>query len=92
MFCASDDIAEAILEETGVMYSFNTVRVPVGPYRPPLIGGFIDTPEGVRLYGQIHAEDGTVKAGMKVKMETGTLYTEADGTEVFGFYYVPAED
>jgi len=92
VYCASDDTVETVLEETGVVYSFNTVRVPVGPYRPPVIGGLIDTPEGVRLYGQIRAEDGTVKAGMKLKMETGTLYTDKDGTEVFGFYYVPAED
>jgi len=30
-----------------------------------------------------------VKTGMKVKVETGVIWTEKDGTEVLGYYYVP---
>jgi len=88
-FCGSLNHEPVELSKTGTIYSFHTVRVPVGPYAPPIIGGLIDLPEGVRLYSQVHAPDGSIKAGMKLKMELGTLYTQKDGTEVFGFYYVP---
>lgn len=91
IFCASPDGEATVLSEEGTVYSYHIVRVPVGPYRPPLIGGLIDTPEGVRLYGQIKAPEEKVEIGTKLKMKTGTLYTDKDGNEVFGFYYVPAE-
>jgi uncharacterized OB-fold protein len=64
-------------------------RVPVGPYKPPIIGGYIDLPEGTRVFGQIHARVEDVKTGMKLKMETGVIWIEKDGTEVLGYYYIP---
>jgi len=90
-FCSSENLEKVALSTVGTLFSFSVTRVPVGPYKPPIIGGYIDLPEGTRIFGQIHADLETVRNGMKLKVETGTLWTEKDGTEVVGYYYVPCE-
>ena len=92
VFCGSDQLEKVELSDTGIVYALNIVRAPVAEYAPGLIGGFIDLPEGVRLYGQIHAPEDEVREGMRVKLEIGKLYTEKSGQEVFGFYYVPCKE
>ncbi|MGV8078751.1 MAG: Zn-ribbon domain-containing OB-fold protein [Syntrophales bacterium] len=88
-FCSSDQVRRVPLSTTGTLFSFCVTRVPVGPYKPPIIGGYIDLPEGTRVFGQIHARVEDVKTGMKLKMETGVIWIEKDGTEVLGYYYIP---
>jgi uncharacterized protein len=61
----------------------------VGPFKPPIIGGYIDLPEGTRVFGQIRVTVEEMKTGMKVEVKTGVIWTEKDGTEVLGYYYVP---
>jgi uncharacterized OB-fold protein len=90
-FCSSENVGEVPLSPVGTLFSFSVTRVPVGPFRPPIIGGYIDLPEGTRVFGQIRADVKHVKTGMKVKVQTGVLWTEKDGTEVLGYYYVPCE-
>jgi len=94
-FCSSDKVEKVPLSTIGTVFSFAITRVPVGPYKPPIIGAYINLPEGVRVYGQIHANEKDVKTGMKVKVETGILWTETDKkgnvTDVLGYYYVPVE-
>ena len=88
-FCSSDNGEKTQLSKTGRLFSYSITRVPVGPYKPPIIAGYIDLPEGVRVFGQIRAAAENVKTGMRLKMETGTIWTEKDGTEVIGYYYTP---
>lgn len=90
-FCSSDNGEKVPLSTVGTVFSFSVTRVPVGPFKPPIIGAYIDLPEGTRVFGQIHANVEELKIGMKVKVETGVLWTEKDGTEVLSYYYVPAE-
>jgi len=88
-FCSSEKVEKVPLSTVGTLFSFSITRVPVGRFKPPIIGGYIDLPEGTRVFGQIHADPKDVKTGMKLKVETGVLWTEKDGTEVIGYYYVP---
>jgi len=91
-FCSSDKVEKVPLSTEGTVFSYSVTRVPVGPFKPPIIGAYINLPEGTRVFGQIHANEEEVKAGMKVRVETGILWTEKDGTEVLGYYYVPCEE
>ena len=90
-FCSSENVEKVPLSTVGTLFSFSVTRVPVGSYKPPIIGGYIDLPEGTRVFGQIRANVKDVKTGMKVKVETGVIWTEKDGKEVLGYYYVPCE-
>lgn len=88
-FCSSENGRKTRLSSTGTLFSYSITRVPVGPYKPPIIAGYIDLPEGTRVFGQIHADAKEVKTGMRLKVETGTIWTEKDGAEVIGYYYTP---
>jgi uncharacterized OB-fold protein len=90
-FCSSEEVKKVPLSTIGTLFSFSVTRVPVGPYKPPIIGGYIDLPEGTRVFGQIRADVKDVKTGMKVRVETDVLWTNNDGTEVLGYYYVPCD-
>ena len=91
MFCSSENVEKAPLSKRGKLFSFSVTRVPVGPYKPPFISGYIDLPEGTRIFGQIYAKVEDVRTGMTVEVKTGVIWTEKDGTEVLGYYYVPCE-
>jgi len=90
-FCSSEEVEKVPLSTMGTLFSFSVTRVPVSSYKPPIIGGYIDLPEGTRVFGQIRAALKDVKTGMKLRVETGVLWTEKDDTEVLGYYYVPCE-
>ena len=90
-FCSSENLEKVPLSVVGTVFSFSVTRVAVGPFKPPIIGSYIDLPEGARVFGQIQAKVEDVNTGMKVKVETGVIWTEKDGTEVLGYYYVPCE-
>ena len=88
-YCGAAEIQPAKMSEIGIVYSYCIVRLPVGPYKPPMIGAYVDLPEGARIYAQIHAPEEEVKVGMKVALRTGVIWTAKDGTEITGYYYVP---
>jgi uncharacterized protein len=92
IFCGSENVQKVKMSEIGTVFTHSITRVPVGPFKPPVIGAYIDLPEGSRLFGQIHAGTDEVKDGMKVKVETGVIWTDKDGKEAVGFYYVPYKD
>lgn len=89
-FCASEDTEKTPLSKTGTVFSYSVTRVPVAAFKPPIVVAYVDLPEGTRVFGQIHADEKQVRAGMKVEVETGVLWTEKDGTEAIGYYYVPS--
>jgi uncharacterized protein len=90
-FCSSANVETVSLSTVGTLFSYSITHVPVGNYTPPIIGGYIDLPEGTRVFGQIRARLGDVKPGMRLQVQTGVLWSENDGTDVYGYYYVPAE-
>ncbi|HHY13810.1 MAG TPA: hypothetical protein GX526_04125 [Thermoanaerobacterales bacterium] len=89
IYCSSANIEKVPLSTIGKVFAYSITRVPVGVYKPPIIGAYIDLPEGVRIYGQIHTDEKNMRTGMKVRMETGIIFEKEDGTEVLGYYYVP---
>jgi uncharacterized OB-fold protein len=91
-FCASEQVEKVPLSGVGTVFSFSLPRIPVGPYKPPILTCYVDLPEGTRLFGQLHGHGERVRTGMKVKTETGVIWTEKDGTEVIGYYFVPCEE
>jgi uncharacterized OB-fold protein len=90
-FCSSKEGERLPLSTVGKLFSYSITRVPVGPYKPPIIAGYVDLPEGTRVFGQICTEVEDVKTGIQVKVKTGVIWTEKDGTDVLGYYYVPCE-
>ncbi len=88
-FCSSENGEKVTLSKIGTLFSYSITRVPVGPYPPPIIAGYVDLPEGTRIFSQIHVNVDEIQIGMKLILKTGAVWTEKDGTEVMGYYYVP---
>ena len=55
-FCSAREGQKKQLSSTGTVFSYSITRIPVGPYKPPIIGAYIDLPEGTRVFGQIRAD------------------------------------
>lgn len=95
-FCAGEELEKVPLSEEGTVFSHAVTRMPVGHYKPPIIGAYVDLPEGTRVYGQIYADESEVKNGMKVRVQIAPIWQETDRKtkeeyDVYGYYYVPAE-
>lgn len=57
--CASaDEPSEVMLNSTGQVFEYTTVHSPAPGFQAPYVVGYVDLPEGVRLYGQILNPEG----------------------------------
>lgn len=77
---------EVTLGTTGTLYS--AVEVHVGPvgFEAPYWAGYVDLPEGVRVFGRISCGDQTPEPGMTLEIRVGVVRT--DPTTVIGPIFV----
>lgn len=88
--CAGDAFEPKVLGPSGSLYSYTIVRTP-GPGFPPVYAvGYVDFPEGVRVFGHVRMnEDDELRLDMPVTIERAVLLNRADGTPVHGYRFVP---
>lgn len=81
------------LAETGTLYAFSTVHVAPAIWETPYVIGYVDLPEGVRVFGKV---DGSVplKPDMTVRVH---LEEDADGAATdtgtgprYRYWFAPA--
>lgn len=65
------------LSPTGVLYTFSEIHVAPKGFSTPYAVGYVDLPEGVRLFGQIEGRAADLKVGQKVAIILGTVRTDA---------------
>jgi len=64
--------------------------MPASGFQPPYAVGFVDLPEGVRVFTPLEMEEGKAfKEGMEMEVRVGTLWEEGD-KEVMGFKFAAA--
>ncbi len=82
--CLSSSLRVLTLGGEGKLYSYTTVHVAPPGWETPYVVGYVDTPEGVRLFGK-------VKAGgphaLRVDMLVGVRIV-ADGDR-YRYYFEP---
>ena len=87
--CGGNEFAEAVLSPEGTLYSFTVVRGSGGVWPDVYAVGYVDYPEGVRVFGHLRREETDELAiGMTVRTEEATLYTAKDGTPARCFRFV----
>jgi len=87
--CFSHDIEPAILRGTSKLYTFTIVHMPTEHYDPPYAIGWVEFPQGVRVFGQIKGwESQPLKIGIGMKLVIDTLWQEED-KEVIGYKFEP---
>jgi len=87
----TDTISEFVLGSECKLFSFTTVHMKTLHFDPPYSIGYVDFPEGVRVFGPIAGNGHDLKIGMKLKVEIAPLWTEEDGTPILGHRFVPVD-
>jgi benzoylsuccinyl-CoA thiolase BbsA subunit len=90
--CLSSDLKEIQLSRDGVLYSFSYARVCAKGFTPPYVFGYVDLPDGIRIYSQLEpADPAKFRSGMDVELTMGQIRQEKDGTEIWGYKFQPKE-
>ena len=89
--CLCRELDEVPFGRTGTLFSYTTTYGPAAKLRWPFSVGYIDTPEGVRVFAPLRMEEGRPFAiGQAVTLEIAELWDE-NGEGVYGYQYRIAE-
>lgn len=89
--CNGEEFENAVLGPHGTLYAYTIVRMPPPGYAGEYAVGYVDFPEGVRVFGQIKIVPGVaLGSGVPVGLEKAALFKRADGTPVIAYRFVPA--
>jgi uncharacterized OB-fold protein len=87
--CHEGSVQSIPLSRRGRLYSFTTVHMPATNFQPPHASGFVDLPDGVRIFGPLQISDEhPFRVGMDMEVRIVPLW-KRDEREVMGFRFVP---
>lgn len=90
--CPNQDMESVLLRGTCRLYTFTIVNMPTEHYDPPYAIGWVEFPEGVRVFGQIKGwEKQPLKIGMNMELVIDTLWEEED-KEIIGYKFGPLSE
>ncbi len=88
--CFSRDLKRINLSRQGKLYSFTIVHMPSGHFEPPYAIGWIELPEGIRIFSQLrHWQEQPLKIGMDMELTIEKLWNEGE-QEVIGYTFGPS--
>jgi uncharacterized OB-fold protein len=81
--CGSQSFTPAVLSSRGSLYTYSIIHGSGGVWPETYAVGYVDFPEGVRVFGQIkESSPALLRVGMSVGIEPALLYRRKEGTEV----------
>ncbi len=89
--CLTDDMEEVSLSRRGKLYSYTIGRMASLHFQPPYVLGYIDMPEGVRVFAPLEFEESeyrNIKIGMEMEVAIKKLWDEGD-KEIIGYKFKP---
>jgi benzoylsuccinyl-CoA thiolase BbsA subunit len=90
-FCDSCDtdvpMAPARLSRTGTLYSYSEVHVAPRVFTTPYVVGYVDLPEGVRVFAQVEHRAAELAPGERVEVTLGTIRTADSGRAVISYKF-----
>jgi len=90
IFCYSRDVQKKFLNTRGKLHSYTICRVPVSTFDSPYAIGYIDLPEGLRIFAQLAEWSETeLKIGMEMELVIEKLKVDKDGHEIFSYKFKP---
>jgi len=91
--CMSENVSRIELSETGTLYSWSAVRIAPRDWKTPFIAGYVDMPEGVRVFAHmVDIDPEALSFDMKVRVCKTVLGAESDGTPIESYSFVPVEE
>ncbi|MDY6880593.1 MAG: OB-fold domain-containing protein [Desulfatiglans sp.] len=87
--CTSEELEEMQLSGRGKLYAYTIGRMPSMHFKPPYAIGYVDMPEGIRIFAPLKITDDTpVHIGMDMEVVIEQLWQE-EGKEVIGYKFMP---
>ncbi len=75
------------LSPVGTLYTFSEVHIAPKGFATPYAVGYVDLPEGVRLFGQIEATAAQLQVGQQVAVTLGPVRSDAAGGPVISYKF-----
>jgi len=87
--CWSEDMEVIPLSRKGKVYSATDVYIGQPSMREymPLIVGYVDLPEGVRIFAQLEGEIGSFQCGDEVELVTGPVRNNPNGKPIISYKF-----
>ena len=83
-----DTLEEVFLSNVGTIYTYCVVKAAPKGFDSPYILGYVDLPEGVRIFSMIESEDPeTLKVGDKVRLKVGRIRRDENNNDIYGFKF-----
>ena len=87
--CMGKSMEEVVLSRRGTLYSYSIGRMASTHFQSPYAVGFIDLPEGVRVFAPlILTKDETYKVGMEMELVIDELWQENE-KQIIGYKFKP---
>jgi len=90
--CMSENVGDLELSDRGSLYTWSVVHVAPRGWNVPYISGYVDLPEGVRVFAHIvGADPAELEMDMDVELTTAVLGANENGpVESYAFTPVKA--
>jgi uncharacterized OB-fold protein len=86
--CGAESGQEAVrLSPVGTLYTFSEIHVAPKGFATPYAVGYVDLPEGVRLFGQIEGRAADLSLGQQVAVTLGPVRADAFGRTVVSYKF-----
>ena len=90
--CMSENVDETSLSTNGSLYTWSVVHVAPRGWNTPYIAGYVDLPEGVRVFAHVVGVDpATLEMDMNVTLTTAVVGEDENGP-VESYAFTPATD
>jgi uncharacterized OB-fold protein len=90
--CWSEDMEVIPLSRKGKIYSATDVYIGQPSMREymPLIVGYVDLPEGIRIFAQLEGKIGSFQCGDNVELTTGQVRKNKTGEPIISYKFKKA--
>lgn len=87
--CRSTHVRDCAMPTEGVLYSWSVVHVAPKPWVTPYVIGYVDLPNGVRVFTHIGGNPENLKVDMPVHLEPAEVGLDAQGQPRPFFRFTP---
>jgi uncharacterized OB-fold protein len=88
--CMSENMTKIELSGIGKLYSWSVVRIAPANWKAPFIAGYVDFPEGVRVFAHmVDIDPDELSFDMPVSVCRSVLGVESNGTEIESYSFLP---
>jgi uncharacterized protein len=86
--CGAESGQNAVqLSSVGTLYTFCEIHIAPKVFTTPYAVGYVDLPEGVRLFGQIEGRAADLRMGQQLAVTLGPVRTDASGRTVVSYKF-----